>query len=179
MSSRTMRHFLRRSWNCLLSLKKSRSLGREPCVPPSLIKRSTQNRTRWDSARVGVGGSPESVIRAARLGIPMALAIIGGDPARFAPFTNLYRESLTKLAKVNCRSRFTRLATLLIQMSRPLKSCGHPMKCLWSDWSRTWLGSNNQESLLDEVHGGSLYVGTLKPLQPDCLCPEKRWCNQV
>jgi alkanesulfonate monooxygenase SsuD/methylene tetrahydromethanopterin reductase-like flavin-dependent oxidoreductase (luciferase family) len=44
--------------------------------------------------RVGVGGSPESVIRAARLGIPMVLAIIGGDPARFAPFANLYREKL-------------------------------------------------------------------------------------
>ncbi|MEN9872849.1 MAG: hypothetical protein RL450_784, partial [Actinomycetota bacterium] len=44
--------------------------------------------------RVGVGGSPESVIRAARLGIPMALAIIGGDPARFAPFARLYKESL-------------------------------------------------------------------------------------
>ena len=44
--------------------------------------------------RVGVGGSPESVIRAARLGIPMVLAIIGGDPARFAPFADLYREKL-------------------------------------------------------------------------------------
>jgi alkanesulfonate monooxygenase SsuD/methylene tetrahydromethanopterin reductase-like flavin-dependent oxidoreductase (luciferase family) len=44
--------------------------------------------------RVGVGGSPDSVIRAARLGIPMALAIIGGDPARFAPFAKLYRDYL-------------------------------------------------------------------------------------
>ena len=49
--------------------------------------------------RVGVGGSPESVIRAARLGIPMALAIIGGDPARFAPYSNLYREALEKFGK--------------------------------------------------------------------------------
>jgi alkanesulfonate monooxygenase SsuD/methylene tetrahydromethanopterin reductase-like flavin-dependent oxidoreductase (luciferase family) len=44
--------------------------------------------------RVGVGGSPDSVVRAARLGIPMALAIIGGDPARFAPFSKLYRDQL-------------------------------------------------------------------------------------
>lgn len=49
--------------------------------------------------RVGVGGSPESVIRAARLGIPLALAIIGGDPARFAPFSKLYRDALQKLGK--------------------------------------------------------------------------------
>ncbi len=42
---------------------------------------------------VAVGGSPPSVIRAARLGLPMALAIIGGAPARFAPFVQLYRET--------------------------------------------------------------------------------------
>ena len=44
--------------------------------------------------RVGVGGTPESVVRAARLGLPLALAIIGGDPARFAPFAQLYTASL-------------------------------------------------------------------------------------
>jgi len=40
---------------------------------------------------VGVGGTPESVVRAASLGLPMALAIIGGMPERFAPLINLYR----------------------------------------------------------------------------------------
>lgn len=49
--------------------------------------------------RVGVGGSPESVVRAARHGIPMALAIIGGDPARFAPFAQLYRNQLREFGK--------------------------------------------------------------------------------
>ncbi|MFM5904958.1 MAG: Atu2307/SP_0267 family LLM class monooxygenase [Micrococcales bacterium] len=49
--------------------------------------------------RVGVGGSPESVIRAARLEANLALAIIGGDPARFAPFSKLYRDALAKLEK--------------------------------------------------------------------------------
>ena len=49
--------------------------------------------------RVGVGGSPESVIRAANHGIPMALAIIGGDPARFEPFARLYRTRLQELGK--------------------------------------------------------------------------------
>jgi probable LLM family oxidoreductase len=41
---------------------------------------------------VAVGGTPESVIRAAEYGLPMTLAIIGGMPARFAPFTQLYRK---------------------------------------------------------------------------------------
>ena len=42
---------------------------------------------------VGVGGNPESAIRAGRLGLPMALAIIGGFPERFAPLVELYREA--------------------------------------------------------------------------------------
>jgi probable LLM family oxidoreductase len=40
---------------------------------------------------VAVGGNPESVVRAGRLDLPMALAIIGGEPARFVPLTQLYR----------------------------------------------------------------------------------------
>ncbi|MEP7286903.1 MAG: LLM class flavin-dependent oxidoreductase [Chloroflexota bacterium] len=42
---------------------------------------------------VGVGGTPESVVRAASRGLPMALAIIGGMPERFAAFVNLYRQT--------------------------------------------------------------------------------------
>ncbi|MDX1494321.1 MAG: LLM class flavin-dependent oxidoreductase, partial [Longimicrobiales bacterium] len=42
---------------------------------------------------VAVGGNPPSVIRAASLGLPMALAIIGGMPERFAPFVQLHRDA--------------------------------------------------------------------------------------
>jgi probable LLM family oxidoreductase len=42
---------------------------------------------------IAVGGSPESVVRAAVLGLPLAIAIIGGDPRRFVPFVELYREA--------------------------------------------------------------------------------------
>jgi probable LLM family oxidoreductase len=42
---------------------------------------------------VAVGGTPESVVRAGTLGLPMALAIIGGMPERFAPFVQLYHEA--------------------------------------------------------------------------------------
>ena len=45
---------------------------------------------------VGVGGSPESVVRAARYSLPLMLAIIGGDPARFAPYIDLYRRALAE-----------------------------------------------------------------------------------
>jgi len=46
---------------------------------------------------IGVGGSPESVIRAARHRMPLLLAIIGGDPKRFLPYADLYRRALTQL----------------------------------------------------------------------------------
>jgi probable LLM family oxidoreductase len=43
---------------------------------------------------VAVGGSPESVIRAGELGLPLTLAIIGGQPERFAPLVGLYRDAI-------------------------------------------------------------------------------------
>jgi probable LLM family oxidoreductase len=45
--------------------------------------------TTW----IGVGGTPESVVRAVRYELPMMLAIIGGDPARFRPYIALYRRA--------------------------------------------------------------------------------------
>jgi probable LLM family oxidoreductase len=45
---------------------------------------------------IGVGGSPQSVVRAAHHGFSLMLAIIGGSPARFAPFSQLYRQALER-----------------------------------------------------------------------------------
>lgn len=42
---------------------------------------------------VGVGGSPQSVVRTARYGLPLMLAIIGGSPKRFRPYVDLYRRA--------------------------------------------------------------------------------------
>jgi probable LLM family oxidoreductase len=42
---------------------------------------------------IAVGGTPQSVVRAGMLALPMALAIIGGEPARFATLVELYREA--------------------------------------------------------------------------------------
>jgi probable LLM family oxidoreductase len=48
---------------------------------------------------IGVGGSPESVVRAAKYGMPLMLAIIGGDPNRFRPYVDLYLQALGQLGK--------------------------------------------------------------------------------
>jgi alkanesulfonate monooxygenase SsuD/methylene tetrahydromethanopterin reductase-like flavin-dependent oxidoreductase (luciferase family) len=45
---------------------------------------------------VAVGGTPASAVRAGSLGLPMALAIIGGEPRRFTPFVDLFRESASR-----------------------------------------------------------------------------------
>ena len=42
---------------------------------------------------IAIGGTPQSIVRAGTLGLPMALAIIGGAPERFAPLVQLYRDS--------------------------------------------------------------------------------------
>jgi probable LLM family oxidoreductase len=48
---------------------------------------------------IGVGGSPESVVRAVQYDLPLMLAIIGGDPARFAPYVDLYRRAYAQIGK--------------------------------------------------------------------------------
>jgi probable LLM family oxidoreductase len=48
---------------------------------------------------IGVGGNPESVVRAARLGFSLMLAIIGGRPSRFAAYSHLFRRALDKFGR--------------------------------------------------------------------------------
>ncbi|CAL9587397.1 hypothetical protein SUDANB121_05185 [Nocardiopsis dassonvillei] len=59
---------------------------------------------KTDSGRlntwVGVGGSPQSVIRTARHGLPLMLAVIGGSPARFKPYTELYERAAAQFGTV-------------------------------------------------------------------------------
>ncbi len=49
--------------------------------------------------RIGVGGTPESVVRAASYGLPLMLAIIGGSPTRFRPYVELYHRALNQFEK--------------------------------------------------------------------------------
>jgi len=69
---------------------------RAPLTDQHVYPKTESGRLR---AWIGVGGSPESVVRAARYGIPMMLAIIGGQPTRFAPYADLYRRALTELGR--------------------------------------------------------------------------------
>jgi probable LLM family oxidoreductase len=111
--------------------------------------------------RVGVGGSPDSVVRAARLGIPMALAIIGGDPARFAPYSNLYKEQLAKFGH----------AELPVSIHSPGFIADNDHDAVEAQWphyetafgrigkERGW-GPTTKMHFISEVNGGSMYVGS-------------------
>jgi probable LLM family oxidoreductase len=73
-----------------------RGTTRPPLENQSVYPKTESGRlTTW----IGVGGTPQSVMRAAKYGMPMMLAIIGGDPKRFAPFADLYRRTLKEMGK--------------------------------------------------------------------------------
>jgi alkanesulfonate monooxygenase SsuD/methylene tetrahydromethanopterin reductase-like flavin-dependent oxidoreductase (luciferase family) len=65
-------------------------LKNQPVFPPL-----GQPMTVW----VGVGGSPESVVRVVRQDLQLMLAIIGGDASRFAPYVDLYQRACDQLGK--------------------------------------------------------------------------------
>ena len=113
--------------------------------------------TTW----VGVGGSPESVVRVVRQDLQLMLAIIGGDPRRFLPYIDLYNRACA-------------------QLERPVRPVGihspgfvaatdaEAQETLWPHYQtmfgrigaeRGW-PPTTKERYLDEVHNGSLYVGS-------------------
>jgi probable LLM family oxidoreductase len=110
---------------------------------------------------IGVGGSPESVVRAAHYDLPLMLAIIGGDPTRFRPYVDLYHRAFA-------------------QFGRPAKPIGvhspgyiaatdeQAREELWPDYKamrdrigkeRGWPPMGRDEFVREADHG-SLYVGS-------------------
>jgi probable LLM family oxidoreductase len=110
---------------------------------------------------IGVGGSPESVVRAAHYDLPLMLAIIGGDPNRFKPYVDLYHRAFA-------------------QYGRPVREIGvhshgyvaetdeKAREELWPDYKkmRDRIGAERgwppmQRAEFDrEIASGSLYVGS-------------------
>lgn len=66
---------------------------RPALVNADVYPKTENGLTTW----VGVGGSPESVIRTARYGFRLMLAIIGGAPVRFKPYVDLYKQATEQL----------------------------------------------------------------------------------
>jgi probable LLM family oxidoreductase len=110
---------------------------------------------------VGVGGSPESVVRAAGYGFPLMLAIIGGAPERFAPYVDLYHRALEQLDK----------PVQPIGVHSPghiAKTDEQAIEELWPSYEASFgrIGRERgwapltKEHYLNEVHHGALFVGS-------------------
>jgi probable LLM family oxidoreductase len=79
----------------LLELRRSTQVSWSGTTRPAIDARGVYPRPQQDELPiwVAVGGTPESAARAGMLGLPMALAIIGGLPERFAPFAEIHRRA--------------------------------------------------------------------------------------
>jgi probable LLM family oxidoreductase len=119
-------------------------------------------------AWIGVGGSPESVVRAARYRLPLVLAIIGGDPRRFAPYVDLYHRALAQLGPPAGNTQSG--ADLPIAVHSPGYVGETDAKAREEFWpayrtmrdrigaERGW-GPSSRAEFDREVEDGSLYVG--------------------
>lgn len=134
-----------------------RGTTRAPLERQRVFPRTESGRlTAW----VGVGGSPESVVRAARYGLPLMLAIIGGTPGRFAPYVKLYHDALQQPG----------IAALPVGVHSPghiADSDQQAREELWPAWrdmrnrigaERGWAATSEVE-FEREAEAGSLYVG--------------------
>ena len=131
---------------------------RAPLVRQRVFPPTERGRLRtW----IGVGGSPESVVRAARYSLPLTLAIIGGDPRRFAPFIALYYRALDQMGTA-------RLPVGVHSPGHIAETDAQAREQLWEPYremrnriggERGW-GPTSRAEFEQEIEAGSLYVGS-------------------
>lgn len=132
-------------------------------IRPPLANQDVFPKSHSGSIRtwVGVGGSPESVVRAAGYGLPLMLAIIGGAPERFAPYVDLYYRALDQIGK----------PVQPIGVHSPghiAKSDEQAIEEMWPNYEASFgrIGKERgwapmtKEHYLNEVHNGALVVGS-------------------
>src|SRR6478672_10346890 len=110
---------------------------------------------------VGVGGSPQSVIRAARYGLPLMLAVIGGPPRRFAPYVELYKRALEQYGH-------PLLPIGMHSLGFVARTDEEAVDIQWPFWAETLEAASGErgwapptiETFQAEVAGGSQYVGS-------------------
>jgi len=110
---------------------------------------------------VAVGGSPESVIRAARHGLDLMLAIIGGPVDRFAPFVELYHRALEQLAQPTGRVGYHSFGHVAATDEEAVEQYFGPYVSSMSRIGRDrgWRRPT-REAFLFELEHGSMVVGS-------------------
>jgi alkanesulfonate monooxygenase SsuD/methylene tetrahydromethanopterin reductase-like flavin-dependent oxidoreductase (luciferase family) len=110
---------------------------------------------------VGVGGSPQSVVRAARFGLPLMLAVIAGRPGRFAPYVELYKRALEQHEQPELPIGLHSLG-FVAGTDEDALSIQWPYykeQFEWAARERGWRPPT-YEQYLAEVNHGSMYVGS-------------------
>src|SRR6266404_4324606 len=112
---------------------------------------------------VGVGGNPQSVVRAARYGLPLMLAVIGGPPIRFLPLIELYKRALDKYGEPPQRIGMHSHGLV----ARTDKEAA---EIQWPHWAHVFEGAAAErgwarptmDRFQAEVDEGSLYLGSVE-----------------
>ncbi len=110
---------------------------------------------------VGVGGSPQSVTRAARYGLPLMLAVIGGPASRFAPYIDLYKRALDEYGHPP-------LPIGMHSLGYVARTDEEAIDIQWPYWAEMLEASSRERGwerptlnrFKAEIAGGSLYVGS-------------------
>lgn len=147
----------------LASLLKEGPVTWEGTTRAPLVNQEVYPKSHTGSIRtwVGVGGSPESVVRAARYGFPLMLAIIGGPHARFAPYADLYRRALDQLGLesqpigIHSPGHIAETDELAIEQMWPHYEASFGRIGRERGW-----GPTTKEHFVNEVHHGALVVGS-------------------
>jgi probable LLM family oxidoreductase len=112
---------------------------------------------------VGVGGSPQSVVRAAHYGFPLMLAIIGGSPERFVPYIDLYKRAAkefgTAVHPVGMHS-----PGFIAETDKEARAIAWPAHKKNFDRigkTRGWTPMT-RDHFIQEVEHGSLYIGSVE-----------------
>lgn len=130
---------------------------RSPLTDQRVFPPLGQPMTVW----VGVGGSPESVVRVVRQDLQLMLAIIGGDAARFAPYVDLYQRACAELGKP-VRPIGVHSPGFVAETDEAAQ------ETLWPHYAEMFgrIGRERgwppvtKDRYLAEVHHGALYVGS-------------------
>lgn len=131
---------------------------RAPLVNQEIYPKSHSGAMRtW----VGVGGSPESVVRAANYGFPLMLAIIGGAPDRFAPYVDLYHRALDQMGKPAQPVGVHSPGHLADTDEEAIEQMWPAYQAMFGRIGRErgW-APMTKEHYLNEVHRGALFVGS-------------------
>ncbi|RSM56644.1 LLM class flavin-dependent oxidoreductase [Actinoplanes sp. ATCC 53533] len=110
---------------------------------------------------IGVGGSPQSVVRTAKYGLPLMLAIISGSPERFAPYVDLYRRAADQLG-THAHPVGMHSPGFIADTDDEAKELFYPAhKVIWDRIGalRGWPPLQRSQFDADVAHG-SLYIGS-------------------